>query len=84
MKLQKIQLNYKTNGFNIEGSHVCDHARMSNLFMITDQGRIAYVWCYHVELYIHQNIKPIRVLKHKRRLLYAYSGMDWTTSSGAL
>lgn len=28
---------------------------------------IAYVWCYLVGIYIHENIKKIKVLHHDRR-----------------
>ena len=48
----------KSSGFDIEGSHVRDRGRMSNLFSII---MIAYVWCYLVGIYIHENIKPIKV-----------------------
>ena len=65
----------KSSGFDIEGSHVRDHARMSNLFAII---MIAYVWCYLVGIYIHQNIKPIKVLKHKRRAVSLFKyGLDY-------
>ena len=37
---------------------------MSSLFSII---MIAYVWCYLVGIFIHENIKPIKVLKHGRR-----------------
>ena len=38
--------------------------RMSNLFAIV---MLAYVWCYLVGIYIHENIKKIKVLHHGRR-----------------
>ena len=39
---------------------------------------IAYVWCYLVGIYIHQNIKPIKVLKHKRRAVSLFKyGLDY-------
>lgn len=38
--------------------------RMSNLFDIV---MLAYVWCYLVGIYIHENIKKIKVLYHGRR-----------------
>ena len=44
----------KSSGFNIEGSHVKDRDRMSNLFSII---MIAYVWCYLVGIYIHENVR---------------------------
>ena len=37
---------------------------MANLFAIV---MIAYVWCYLVGIYIHENIKEIKVLHHGRK-----------------
>ena len=64
-----------SSGFDIEGSHVRDRGRMSNLFSII---MIAYVWCYLIGIFIHENIKPIKVLKHGRRdvSLFKY-GLDY-------
>lgn len=54
----------KSSGFNIENSHVRIHERMTNLFAIV---MIAYVWCYLVGIYIHENIKEIKILHHGRK-----------------
>ena len=54
----------KSSGFNIEDSHVRIQERMANLFSIV---MIAYVWCYLVGIYIHENIKEIKVLHHGRK-----------------
>ena len=54
----------KSSGFNIEDSHVRSQERMANLFSIV---MIAYVWCYLVGIYIHENIKEIKVLHHGRK-----------------
>ncbi len=54
----------KSSGFNIEDSHVRSRERMANLFSIV---MIAYVWCYLVGIYIHKNIKEIKVLHHGRK-----------------
>ena len=65
----------KSSGFDIEGSHVRDRGRMSNLFSII---MIAYVWCYLVGIYIHENIKPIKVLVHGRRAVSLFKyGLDY-------
>ena len=69
----------KSSGFDIEGSHVRDHSRMSNLFAII---MIAYVWCYLVGMYINEYIKPITVLKHKRRAVSLFKyGLDYIFQS---
>lgn len=54
----------KSSGFNIEDSHVRIQERMANLFAIV---MIAYVWCYLIGIYIHENIKEIKVLNHGRK-----------------
>lgn len=65
----------KSSGFNIEGSHVRDLSRMSNLFAII---MIAYVWCYLVGIFIHENIRPIRTLAHGRRAVSLFKyGLDY-------
>lgn len=51
----------KSSGFNIEDSHVRIQERMAILYAIV---MIAYVWCYLVGIYIHENIK---VLHHGRK-----------------
>lgn len=38
--------------------------RMSNLFAIV---MLAYIWCYLVGIFIHENIKKIKVLHHGRK-----------------
>lgn len=65
----------KSSGFNIEGSHVRNLERMSNLFAII---MIAYVWCYLVGIYIHENIRPIKVLKHGRKAVSLFKyGLEY-------
>ena len=65
----------KSSGFDIEGSHVRDQSRMSNLFAII---MMAYVRCYLVGIYINENIKPLAVLKHGRRAVSLFKyGLDY-------
>ena len=48
---------------------------MSSLFSII---MIAYVWCYLVGIFIHENIKPIKVLKHGRRAVSLFKyGLEY-------
>lgn len=69
----------KSSGFDIEGSHERDHSHMSNLFAII---MIAHVWSYLVGSYINENIKPITVLKHKRRAVSLFKyGLDYIFQS---
>ena len=65
----------KSSGFNIEGSHVRDRERMSNLFSII---MIAYVWCYLVGIFIHENIRSIKTLAHGRKAVSLFKyGLDY-------
>ena len=63
-QIETMYKGLKSSGFNIEDSHVRIQERMANLFAIV---MLAYVWCYLVGIYIHENIKKIKVLRHGRR-----------------
>ena len=51
----------KTNGFNIEDTHLTDIERIGKLFAL---GMVAFTWGYVVEDYLHQHVKPIHIKKH--------------------
>ena len=63
-QIETMYKGLKSSGFNIEDSHVRIQERMANLFAIV---MLAYVWCYLDGIYIHENIKKIKVLHHGRR-----------------
>lgn len=65
----------KSGGFDIEATHVRDLNRLANLFAIV---MLAYTWCYLIGIYIHENIKSIKVLRHGRKAvsLFRY-GLDY-------
>jgi hypothetical protein len=54
----------KSSGFNIEDTHLNDLNRIEKLFSIV---MVAFAWAYVVGVFVNQNIKPIRILKHGRR-----------------
>jgi Transposase DDE domain. len=54
----------KSSGFNIENTHLTDLERIEKLFTIV---MLAFAWAYIVGLFVNNNIKPIRILKHGRR-----------------
>ena len=54
----------KSSGFNVEQTHLTDLERIQKLFTIV---MLAFAWAYVVGVYINDNIKPIRILKHGRR-----------------
>ena len=74
-QVETLFKDLKSSGFDIEGSHVRNRGRMSNLFSII---MIAYVWCSLVGIFIHENIKTIKVLKHERRAVSLFKyGLDY-------
>ena len=51
----------KSSGFNIEHTHLTDIQRIEKLFSIV---MIAFAWAYVVGVFVHENLKPIKILKH--------------------
>ena len=54
----------KSSGFNIEDTHLKNIDRIEKLFHLV---MIAFTWAYVLGIYLHENIKPIRILKHGRK-----------------
>lgn len=54
----------KTSGFNIEKTHLQDLARIEKLTLLV---MIAFVWSYKVGIFLHENVKRIKIKKHGRR-----------------
>jgi hypothetical protein len=54
----------KSSGFNIENTHLKDLERIEKLFTVV---MLAFAWAYVVGVFINDNIKPIRILKHGRK-----------------
>lgn len=68
----------KTSGFNIEKTHLSDIQCFEKLLSIVF---IAFFWAYLTGIYINQNLKKIRILKHGRlaKSLFKY-GLDYICS----
>lgn len=54
----------KSSGFNIEDTHLTDLMRIEKLLSIVI---VAFTWAYIVGIHLHENVKPIRILKHGKR-----------------
>lgn len=54
----------KTSGFDIEKTHLQEIERIEKLVLLV---MVAFVWCYKVGIYLHEQIKPIQIKKHGRR-----------------
>lgn len=76
-KPEQAQINYKdrwqietcfkamkTSGFDIEKTHLQDITRIEKLTLIV---MIAFVWCYKIGIFIHENIQKIEIKKHGRK-----------------
>jgi len=54
----------KSSGFNIEKTHLVDIERIEKLLALV---LIAFTWSYLVGIYLHEQVKPIKVKKHGRK-----------------
>jgi len=76
-KPEQAQLNYKerwqietcfkamkSSGFDIKKTHLQDIERIEKLVLLV---MIAFVWCYKIGIFLHENFKPIKVKTHGRR-----------------
>jgi hypothetical protein len=54
----------KSSGFNIENTHLTDLERIEKLFSIV---MLAFTWAYVVGVFVNNNIKPIRILNHRKK-----------------
>jgi len=54
----------KTSGFNLDDTHLADIERIEKLVALVI---IAFCWAYLVGIYLHENIKPIRLLNNGKR-----------------
>src|SRR3954464_1074028 len=52
---------FKTNGFNLEDTHLQDTARIDKLLVVVS---IAFMWAYKIGIYMHEHVKPIPVKAH--------------------
>ena len=69
----------KSSGFNIEDTHLTDLKRIEKLFSIV---MIAFAWSFVVGIYMHENVKPIRILKHGHRAKsFVKYGLEYIATS---
>ena len=65
----------KSSGFDIEKTHLQDLERIEKLVLLV---MIAFVWCYKVGIYIHQNIKAITIKKHGKKAISIFKyGLEY-------
>ena len=69
----------KSAGFNIEATHLSDIERIEKLLLIV---MMAFVWCCNIGVFVHRNLKAIRILQHgqKAKSIFRY-GLDIFTES---
>jgi len=68
----------KSSGFDIEKTHLNDLERIEKLVLLVC---IAFVSCYKVGIYLHENVCPIKIKKYGRRArtLFKY-GLDYVAN----
>ncbi len=65
----------KTSGFNIENTHLTELDRIEKLFALVI---VAFTWAYLVGIFLHENIKPIRMLNNGRKAKSFFKyGLDY-------
>jgi len=70
---------FKSSGFNIENTHVTEQKRLEKLFMVV---MIALVWCYKTGDYLHENVKQIKLKKHRRKAFSIFKyGLNYLNNS---
>lgn len=69
----------KSSGFDIEKTHLTDLERIEKLVLLV---MIAFVRCYKVGIYLHENVCAIKIKKHGRRArtLFKY-GLDYIANT---
>jgi len=60
-QIESVFRALKTGGFNIEDTHLTALDRIDKLFAMVI---VAFTWSYLVGLFLHENLKPIRMLNH--------------------
>jgi hypothetical protein len=55
---------FKTNGFNLEDTHLRDSERIDKLLVVVS---IAFTWAYKAGIYVHEHVKPIAIKAHHRK-----------------
>ena len=76
-KPEQAQINYKerwqietcframkSSGFDIEKTHLQAIDRIEKLTLLV---MIAFIWCYKTGIFIHENVKKIKIKKHGRK-----------------
>lgn len=54
----------KSSGFDMEETHLQDIDRIKKLTLMV---MLAFVWCYKIWIFVHENIQTIKIKKHGRR-----------------
>ena len=69
----------KSSGFNIENTHLQKIDRIERLTLLV---MIAFVWCYKTGIFLHDNVKKIKVKKHGRmaKSIFKY-GLSYIAST---
>ena len=78
MQIETCFRAMKSSGFDIEKTPLQDLKRIEKLLLLV---MIAFVWCYKVGIYLHENVKQIPTKKHGRKAksLFKY-GLSYIVS----
>ena len=69
----------KSSGFDLEKTHLNKIERIERLVQIL---MIAFVWCYKAGIYLHEEIKAIKIKKHGRKAMSIFRyGLNYISNT---
>ena len=63
-QLETCFKSLKSSGFNLEETHLTDINRIEKLLLLVT---IAFIWCYKIGIFLHENIRSISIKTHGRK-----------------
>ncbi len=63
-QLETFFKSLKSSNFNHEETHLTDINRLEKLLLLVT---IAFIWCYKVRIFLHENIRSISIKTHGRK-----------------
>ena len=63
-QLETCFKSLKSSGFNLEETHLTDINRLEKLILLVT---IAFIWCYKIGIFLHENIRSISIKTHGRK-----------------
>ena len=77
-QLETCFKSLKSSGFNLEETHLTDINRIEKLLLLVT---IAFIWCYKIGIFLHENIRSISIKTDGRKVLSIFKyGLSYVAS----